>query len=59
MVTGFREPTEELGTRPAQPREAAWTRGDPAATEIVQDEDVSVFRLDGELDPCGCPNRPS
>ncbi len=56
VVTGFREPTEELGTRPAQPREAAWTRGDPAATEIVRDEDVSVFRLDGELDTGGCPD---
>jgi len=54
VVTGFREPTEELGTRPAQPREAAWTRGDPAAVEIVRDEDVSVFRLRGELDPNGC-----
>ena len=54
VVTGFREPTEELGTRPEEPREAAWTRDDRAATEIVHDEDVSVFRLDGPLDPSAC-----
>ena len=54
VVTGFREPTEELGTRPEEPREAAWTRGDRAAREIVHDEDVSVFRLDGPLDPSAC-----
>ena len=54
VVTGFREPTEELGTRPGQPRQVRWTRGDPAAREIVHDGDVSVFRLDGELDPATC-----
>jgi hypothetical protein len=54
VVTGFREPTEELGTRPEEPREAAWTRGDAAAREIVHDEDVSVFSLDGPLDPRAC-----
>lgn len=59
VVTGFREPTEELGTRPGEPREAGWTRGDPAAREIVHDEDVSVFALRGSLDPSGCsaPNK--
>lgn len=57
VVTGFREPTEELGTRPAQPREAIWTREDGAADEIVRDQDVSVFRLGGELDPAACPTR--
>jgi hypothetical protein len=59
VVTGFREPTEELGTRPEEPREADWTRGDPAADEIVHDEDVSVFALDGMLDPAGCPRGPA
>jgi hypothetical protein len=59
VVTGFREPTEELGTRPDEPREAAWTRDDPAAEEIVHDEDVSVFRLDGPLDPAGCAVGPA
>ncbi|MGH2989919.1 MAG: hypothetical protein ACRDMA_08650, partial [Solirubrobacterales bacterium] len=54
VVTGFREPTEELGSRPAEPREAAWTREDDAAREVVRDRDVSVFRLDGELDPAAC-----
>jgi len=59
VVTGFREPTEELGTRPDEPREAGWTRGDPAADEIVHDEDVSVFALDGMLDPAGCARGPA
>jgi Dolichyl-phosphate-mannose-protein mannosyltransferase len=54
VVTGFREPTEELGTRPEEPREAAWTRDDRAAREIVRDQDVSVFRLEGPLDPAAC-----
>ncbi len=59
VVIGFREPTEALGTRPDEPREAAWTRDDPAAEEIVHDEDVSVFRLDGPLDPAGCAVGPA
>jgi len=59
VVTGFREPTEELGTRPEEPREAGWTRDDPAAEEIIHDEDVSVFRLAGALDPSGCPREPA
>jgi hypothetical protein len=54
VVTGFREPTEELGTRAAEPREAGWTRGDPAAKQIVRDEDVAVFELGGPLDPARC-----
>jgi hypothetical protein len=57
VVTGFREPTEELGTRPEQPREALWTRGDPAVEEIVRDEDVTVFRIDASLEPRRCPNK--
>ena len=58
VVTGFREATEELGTRPGQPRQVRWTRRDPAAREIVHDGDVSVFRLDGELDPATCGSWP-
>ena len=54
VVTGFREPTEELGSRPDEPPEAAWTRTDPATEEIVRDHAVSVFRVDGELDPDLC-----
>jgi hypothetical protein len=54
VVTGFREPTEELGTRPGQPRQVRWTRRDPAAREIVREGDVSVFRLEGEFDPATC-----
>jgi hypothetical protein len=58
IVTGFREPTEELGTRPERPRQVRWTRGDPAARKIVHEGDVSVFRLDGELDPATCGSGP-
>lgn len=35
-------------------REAAWTRADPAASELVRDGKVSVFRLEGRLDT-SCP----
>jgi hypothetical protein len=58
VVTGFREPSEELGTRPERPRQVRWTRGDPAAREIVHEGDVSVFRIDGELDPATCGSGP-
>jgi hypothetical protein len=54
VVTGFREPAEEIGDRPPQPPEAIWTRNDPAAEEIIRDDAVAVFRLDGELDPERC-----
>ncbi len=54
VVTGFREPTEELGDRPKQPPEAEWTRTDPATTEIIHDHAVSVFKVNGELDPDLC-----
>ncbi len=32
-----------------------WTASDPAATPVVSEELVSVFQIDGELDPAGCP----
>ncbi|HEX2435358.1 MAG TPA: hypothetical protein VHI76_01785 [Solirubrobacterales bacterium] len=54
VVTGFREPTEGVGTRPDEPREAGWTRSAPAAEEIVREGDVSVFAIEGELDPASC-----
>jgi hypothetical protein len=54
VVTGFREPTEGVGTRPDEPREAGWTRAAPGAREVVHDEDVSVFAIEGELDPASC-----
>jgi hypothetical protein len=34
--------------------EAAWTEADPAATLVMNDGDVSLFRLDGRLDPERC-----
>ena len=37
-----------------RPPEAAWTGDDPAAKQIVHDGPISVFRLDGELDPADC-----
>jgi hypothetical protein len=37
--------------------EAHWTRSDPAAREIQRDGKVSVFRIDGHLDPERCPRR--
>jgi hypothetical protein len=35
------------------PVEAEWTT-DPAATRVATSDDVSVFRIDGELDPADC-----
>jgi hypothetical protein len=39
-------------------KEAAWTREDPAATEIVRDGPVSVFELDRAPDPALCGDLP-
>jgi hypothetical protein len=58
VVTGFREPTEGVGTRPDEPREAGWTRAAGGTEEIVRDRDVSVFEIEGELDPASCDPRP-
>ena len=41
-------------TQSRSPIEAVWTGTDPAATKIDSEEDVFVFRLDGNLDPVGC-----
>jgi hypothetical protein len=35
-------------------RTGDWTRGDPAARELFSDGPVSVFRLEGSLDPADC-----
>jgi hypothetical protein len=39
---------------PAFAPEPGWLHGDPAATLILRDGPVSVFNLDGPLDPNGC-----
>ena len=57
VVTGFREPTEGVGTRPEEPPQARWTRAAPGAEEIVHDGDVSVFAVEGELDPASCDRK--
>jgi hypothetical protein len=41
-------------TQNLPPIEAAWTAGDPAARGLFENEMVSAFRLEGELDPAGC-----
>jgi hypothetical protein len=41
-------------TQSRLPIEAVWTATDPAATKIDSEEDVFIFRLDGNLDPVGC-----
>ncbi len=39
---------------PKRAPEEAWTRSDPAATEIARSGKLTVFRLDGRADPGGC-----
>ena len=39
---------------PKRSPEAAWTRTDPAATPVVRDGRITVFRLDGAPDPSAC-----
>jgi hypothetical protein len=34
--------------------EGDWVSGDPALTEVVRSGKVSVFRIEGQLDPAGC-----
>jgi hypothetical protein len=34
--------------------ERGWVSGDPALTEVIHAGRVSVFRIDGDLDPAGC-----
>src|SRR5665811_1547359 len=37
--------------------EARWLRGDPAVTPIDRSGPVTVWRIDGPLDPDGCGSR--
>lgn len=39
-------------------KEALWTRTDPAAREVLRDGPVSVFAIEGELDPARCVGMP-
>ena len=39
-------------------KEALWTRRDPATREILHDGPVSIFEVDGRLDPAGCQGLP-
>jgi hypothetical protein len=41
--------------RPAFPPEAGWTATDPAARIVLRKPPTVVFRLEGRLDPAGCP----
>lgn len=58
VVTGFREPAEEIGDRPPHPPQFEWTRGDPGVREIARDDDVAVFEIVGPMHPerCGRPS---
>lgn len=40
---------------PVVPREALWTRGDPAVRVVVGDRLATVFRITGRLHPERCP----
>jgi hypothetical protein len=39
--------------------ERGWVRNDPVVHEVVHSGRVSVFRIDGQLDPNGCGNQPN
>jgi hypothetical protein len=44
---------------PEPPEEARWTAADPASSLVLRERRVvSLFRLDGRLDPAGCGRRP-
>ncbi|UJA21002.1 hypothetical protein HJD18_12805 [Thermoleophilia bacterium SCSIO 60948] len=48
------QPPEQL----TDTKEAAWTRTDPAVSEVLSDGAVNVFRIDDELDPGACGELP-
>jgi hypothetical protein len=50
-MTGLNFPTPN---GPKSPPESRWTAADPAAARVLHDGSVSVFRLDGPLDPARC-----
>ena len=39
-------------------KEALWTRSDPATRQILHDGPVSIFQVDGRLDPAACDGLP-
>ena len=39
-------------------KEALWTREDPSSKEILRDGPVSVFDINGEMDPAACGDLP-
>jgi hypothetical protein len=40
-------------------KEALWTRADPATRQVVRDGAVSVFEIEGEMDPAACAGLPA
>ncbi len=46
--------TAPYGDRGGEPAEAAWTRSDPAAVLVLRAASVSVFRIDGRVNPAAC-----
>lgn len=56
VLTPVSSPDLPAETPTAPPVETSWTTGDPAAVPIYRSGRlVTVFRIDGELDPGGCP----
>ena len=53
VTTPFNYPGNLRGDQPA---EAGWTASDPSARLVLRDRDVvSLYRLEGPLDPGACP----
>lgn len=46
-------PAAEIGPG-SVPQESLWTRGGPAAREVVRADPAAVFEIDGDLDPRAC-----
>ncbi len=41
-------------TNPVLSPEAGWLRGEPAVEPVLRNQEVTVWRVDGRLDPSGC-----
>ena len=57
VVTMYDPYSQQTQTPPGgltDTKEAVWTRFDPGAEEILRDGPVSVFRIEGALDPDAC-----
>jgi hypothetical protein len=39
-------------------KEGLWTREDPASNEVLRDGPVSVFKINGEMNPAACGGLP-